>query len=250
MNAASVLRPRHGTSTGRSLEITALLRAAVVEGDEARIARLLSELLRVKGLTKGQRVALQMKALQNLLHALRSLALSDDVTGLHNRRGFVQAGTRLLDVALRDELPAHLVYFRVEQVPLFSEPAGRPGDDALARQIGNLLRDLFPSYGVYEVIGRMSHGEFAALTTSPEYATRAAILMRIRKPQRNGELAAPPLSLGIAHYDPARPVAIDELLAHARAALQAPERTVEPALERVARIAPSELAPQSEATLC
>jgi GGDEF domain-containing protein len=239
MDAASVIRPRHGASTVRSLEITSLLRAAVVEGDEARIARLLSELLRVKGLTKGQRVALQMKALQNLLHALRSLALSDEITGLHNRRGFVQAGTRLLDVALRDEVPAHLIYFRLEQVELPSQSAGQSTDDVLARQMGNLLRDLFPSYGVYEALGRMSHSEFAALTTSPEYAARGAILLRIRRPQRNGELAVPPLSIGLAHYDPARPVAIDELLQSARAALRAPERTPEPALERVTRIASS-----------
>jgi GGDEF domain-containing protein len=258
MDAASVLRPRHGAPTVRSLEITTLLRAAVVEGDEARIARLLSELLRVKGLTKGQRVALQMKALQNLLHALRSLSLSDETTGLHNRRGFVQAGTRLLDVALRDEVPAHLVYFRLEQAEHLSETVGRNADDVLARQMGNLLRDLFPSYGVYETLGRMSHDEFAALTTSPEYATRGAIFLRIRRPKRNGELAVPPLSIGIAHYDPARPVAIDELLQSARAGLHGPERTPEPAPqpapqpapERAARIASSELAPQPGATLC
>lgn len=260
MDAASVLRPRHGASTVRSLEITALLRAAVVEGDEPRISRLLSELLRVKGLTKGQRVALQMKALQNLLHALRSLALNDEITGLHNRRGFVQAGTRLLDVALRDELPAHLIHFRLEQVELLDETVGRSADDLLARQMGNLLRDLFPSYGVYEVLGRMSHSEFAALTTSPEYATRGAILLRTRRPHRNCEVATPPVSIGIAHFDPARPVALDELLQSARAALNSPERSVpersaserapESASDRTVRLASPELASQPEATLC
>lgn len=255
MDAGSVLRPRHGASTVRSLEITALLRAAVVEGDEPRIARLLSELLRVKGLTKGQRVALQMKALQNLLHALRSLALNDEITGLHNRRGFVQAGTRLLDVALRDDLPAHLIYFRLEQVELLEEAVGHSADDVLARQMGNLLRDLFPSYGVYEVLGRMGHSEFAALTTSAQYATRGAILLRTRRPQRSCELATPPLSIGIAHFDPARPVALDELLQSARAALNspersAPERTPDSPSERMVRVNSAELAPQSEATLC
>src|SRR5580704_1199992 len=65
MNAACVLRPRHTSATAvRHLELTGQLRTAVMDGDEARIARLLSELLRVKGLTKGQRVALQLKALQ------------------------------------------------------------------------------------------------------------------------------------------------------------------------------------------
>jgi len=250
MDAASVLRPRHSASTARSLEITGLLRAAVMEGDEARIARLLSELLRVKGLTKGQRVALQLKALQNLLHALRSVALNDETTGLYNRRGFVQTGTRLLDLAVRDELPAHLICFSLTQVEALNETIGHSAGDVLARQMGNFLRDLFPSYGVYEVLGRLSRSEFAALTTSGEYSTAAAILLRVRRPQHSGDLPALPLSIGIAHFEPARAVAIDELLQSARAAMQAPERTSERTPERVARIASSELAPQPGLTLC
>jgi GGDEF domain-containing protein len=248
MDAASLLRPRHGASN--SLEIPALLRAAVVEGDEARIAGLLSELLRVKGLTKGQRVALQMKALQNLLHALRTLSLSDEATGLHNRRGFVQAAMRLLDVAARDQLAAHLVYFRLEQPDLPEGSASCPAVELLARQMGNLLRDLFPSYGVYEVLGRIGHAEFAALTTSAEYASAAAILLRVRTPQRNGELATPPLRIGVAHYDPIRPVAIDELLESARAGVRGPEALTEalaPCPPRAAAAAPPS---RSEATLC
>jgi len=246
MDAASVIRPRHSAATVRGLEITGLLRAAVMEGDETRIARLLAELLRVKGLTKGQRVALQLKALQNLLHALRSLALNDETTGLCNRRGFVQTGTRLLDLATRDELPAHLIYFHLGQVELLNETVGLSAGDVLVRQTGNFLRDLFPSYGVYEVLGRLSHSEFAALTTSVEYAAPPAILLRSRRPRRGCELPALPLSIGVAHFDPASPVAVDELLDKARAAMAAPERTP----ERLTRIASSELAPQSGVTLC
>jgi GGDEF domain-containing protein len=250
MDAASVLRPRHGAPASRSLEITSLLRAAVLEGDEARIARLLSELLRIKGLTKGQRVALQLRALQNLLHALRSVALNDETTGLSNRRGFVQTGTRLLDVATRDELPAHLIYFSLGQVELLNETVGLCASDVLVRQMGNFLRDLFPSYGVYEVLGRLSRNEFAALTTNPEHSTRSAILLRVRRPHRSCDLPALPLSIGVAHFDPYRPVAVDELLQSARAAMHVPERSSEHAPERVVRIASSELAPQPGVTLC
>jgi diguanylate cyclase (GGDEF)-like protein len=242
MDVASVLRARPGTSPARSLELGGQLRAAVMEGDEKRIVRLLSELLRVKGLTKGQRVALQLKALQNLVHALRSVALNDETTGLYNRRGFVQTGTRLLDLAARDELPAHLVYFHLDQVELISEAVGRSAGDVLLRQMGNFMRDLYPSYGVYEVLGRLSRDEFAALTTSAEYAARNPILLRLRRPQRSCDLPALPLSVGIAHFDPARPVAIDELLESAQQAMHAHER--------VARIASSELAPQHGMTLC
>lgn len=254
MDAASVLRPRHSVSAVRGLELTSLLRAAVMDGDEARIARLLSELLRLKGLTKGQRVALQLKALQNLVHALRSVALNDETTGLYNRRGFVQTGTRLLDLAIRDTLPAHLVYFSLGQVELLSETVGQSAGDVLVRQMGNFMRDLFPSYGVYEILGRLTRSEFAALTTSPEYSTRASIVLRARRPQRGCDLPALPLSVGIAHFDPARPVAIDELLDSAQRAMQASEHATEHALERapkrVARIASSELAPQPGVTLC
>jgi diguanylate cyclase (GGDEF)-like protein len=242
MDVATVLRARPGTSPVRSLELASQLRGAVMEGDEARIARLLSELLRVKGLTKGQRVALQLKALQNLVHALRSAALNDETTGLYNRRGFVQTGTRLLDVAARDELPAHLIYFHLGQVELITDAVGRSASDVLVRQMGNFMRDLFPSYGVYEVLGRLSRDEFAAVTTSAEYASRNAILLRIRTPQRSCDLPTLPLSVGIAHFDPARPVAIDELLESARQVMHAHER--------VARIASSELAPQRGVTLC
>ena len=253
MNAACVLRPRHTSATAvRHLELTGQLRTAVMDGDEARIARLLSELLRVKGLTKGQRVALQLKALQNLVHALRLVALNDETTGLCNRRGFVQTSTRLLDLAARDELPAHLLYFKLGQVELLSETVGRSAADVLVRQMGNFMRDLFPSYGVYEVLGRLSRSEFAALTPNTQHASRNAILLRLRRAQHSCDLPALPLSIGIAHFDPARPVAIDELLESAQRELQPPEleRVVRPEPERVVRIASSELAPQHGATLC
>jgi GGDEF domain-containing protein len=226
-------------SVGRSLEVAGQLRTAVMEGDEARIARLLSDLLRVTGLTKGQRVRLQLRTLLNLVHSLRSAMLNDEVTGLYNRRGFVQVGSRLLDLATRDEHPAYLVYFRLK-------PAG-PGSDAgaasagavLDRQIGNLMRDLFPSYGVYEVLGRLSAHEFAALTPVAEHATRSASMLQARS---RCELTALPLEAGIARCDPTCPLPIDELLQHAARA--ADEHDMVP------RINSSGPTPRPEMTLC
>ena len=111
---SSVVRPTPAAvAAARSLEVAGQLRAAIMEGDDTRIARLLSDLLRVRGLTKGQRVRLQSRALLNLVHSLRSVALNDELTGLLNRRGFMQTATRLLDLALRDRQGAHLVYFRL-----------------------------------------------------------------------------------------------------------------------------------------
>jgi diguanylate cyclase (GGDEF)-like protein len=224
---ASAVRARNG-------ELASQLRAAAMEGDEARITGLLSELLRCKGMSRGQRIALQQKALLNLVHSLRSAALNDDLTGLYNRRGFVQIGTRLLDLAVRDQQGAYLVYFGIDQLRRINESLGRQAADITVRQTGNLLRDLFPSYGVYEVLGRMSSSEFAALTTSDQHASRHAIMLRLRRPQQRGlDLPALSISVGVAQFHPKRPVAIDELLEMARRTMNEP----------ASQIALSELSP-------
>ena len=227
-------------SVSRSVEVAGQLRSAVMEGDEARIARLLSDLLRVKGLTKGQRVRLQLRALLNLVHSLRSAMLNDEVTGLYNRRGFVQVGARLLDLATRDEHHAYLVYFRLPPAATLNGNAGEPSASAvMARQIGNLMRDLFPSYGVYEVLGRLSTHEFAALTPVAEHATRAATMLQARS---RSELTALPLEARVARYDPACPVPIDELLQTAMRDAGQPEAAL--------RMASSGAVPQPGMTLC
>ncbi|TLY61166.1 MAG: diguanylate cyclase, partial [Gammaproteobacteria bacterium] len=178
-----------------------------MEGDEARIRRVLSELLRGQGLSKAQRISVQLKALLSLVQSLRCATVTDELTGLCNQRGFVQTGTRLLDVAARDGSAAHLVCFEVNDLARVIEAMGPTAADVLLRQMGNFMRDLYPSYGVYEVLGRLEGAEFAALTTNPEYASRGALMLRVRRPQQPGS-DLPPLSLrvGVAHFNPRRPV--------------------------------------------
>jgi len=59
MDAALVSRSaEQGALRARNAELANQLRAAALQGDDARIRRLLSELLRFQGLSKGQRVSL------------------------------------------------------------------------------------------------------------------------------------------------------------------------------------------------
>lgn len=240
-------------TAARSVEIASQLRMAIMEGDDARLAKLLSDLLRVRGLTKGQRVRLQSRALMNLLHSLRSAALNDELTGLLNRRGFIQSATRLLDLALRDRQSAHLVYFRLELAePQRAAAANRDvcvAREVLLRRMGNFLRDVFPSYGVYEVLGRLTAGEFAVLTPIAENASRSALLLRARKPESGADAPALPLRVAVAHFDPARPLAIDEILQEARyELLQEAAREAAP-VKPVVAIASIGSAPRSDLTL-
>src|SRR5260370_33197377 len=149
----SALVPRsaeQGALRAHNAELASQLRAAALQGDDARIRRLLSELLRFQGLSKGQRVSLQMKALLNVVQALRCVALADDLTGLCNWRGFMQMGTRLLDVAARDGHSAHLIYFEVNDLERITQSIGRSAGYVLIPQIGTSLTDLCPVYEVSE----------------------------------------------------------------------------------------------------
>jgi len=196
-------------------ELANQLRAAAVDGDDARISRLVAQLLRCKGLSRSQRIALQQRALLSLVQSLRSAAINDDLTGLNNRRGFVQIGTRVLDFAVRDARPAHLVYFCVDHWERVCETHSREAGQILIRDCGNLLRDFFPNYGVHEVLGRMAIDEFAALTMRSEFSSRERVVSGIQDvlATRSSSLA---LSTGVAHFDPGKPRPIAELLAAAK----------------------------------
>jgi GGDEF domain-containing protein len=231
-------------ASARALDLSSRLREAVVDGDEKRITRLISDLLRVRGLTKGQRVAVQMRALQDMVHSLRASVVSDEVTGLPNRRGFMQSANRLLDLAARDRRAAHLVYFRVATL------ARGESANICMRQIGNLLRDLFPGYGIYDVLGRLSEQEFVALTTDAELVARAEVALQLRGREFGYELPAPPLAVGAAHFNPRRPITVDELLQSAVRFVDVRVSATERAPADVARIASSGLAPQPGMTLC
>ena len=241
MDVALQLR-RSTESRARSRELAAQLRAAALEGDEAGITHLLADLLRLKWLTKGQRVALQMQALQDLVATLRSAAMNDEATGVCNRRAFFQSAARALDLAIRDGRPHYLIYFHLGRLQVVSEAACPATRLVLVRQLGNFLRDLYPDHGIYEVIGRLGASEFAALTPHPTHASRESVLLRLRRPAGAGDLPNVRLEVGCAQFHPDRAVGVEELLEAARQTTHAPART--------ARVASSAFPPQTGMTRC
>jgi diguanylate cyclase (GGDEF)-like protein len=187
-------------------------------GDKLRVTCVLSELLRFKRLTSERKIALQ--ALTHLIDSLRSVAMTDELTGVYNRRGFLQIGTRFLDVARRDLRPAYLVYFDLDNLKRVNDSAGHTAGDELIRRTGNFLRELFPRHGVYEVLGRLGGDEFAALTTDMKCPSRSEILLRARMPQaRSSGIPALPLSAGLAYFNPLLPIGINKLLETAEQAM-------------------------------
>lgn len=212
-SASSVedLRPRRA-------RLAKHLRTASLRGDKPPVTRLMLELMSFRGLHPRRRLAL--RALTDVIHSLHSVAMTDELTGLHNRRGFLDAGTRCLELARRDLQCTYLVCLDLNDLARVNAIAGRAAGDALIRHAGSFLRELVPSYGIYEVLGRLGDAELAALTTDIKCPWRADILLRARTSHARAP-GRPPLSLsvGLAYFNPLLPVGIDQLLRSAEQAM-------------------------------
>jgi hypothetical protein len=86
------------------------------------------------------------------------------------------------------------------------------------------MRELCPDYAAYDVLGRLGASEFAALTMSadPLLASRDAILRRARRAQGGRCISELCLRIGLARFDPDRPLPIEELLESAQRAVTEP----------------------------
>ncbi|MBI4682594.1 MAG: PAS domain S-box protein [Nitrospirae bacterium] len=149
---------------------------------------------------------------------LREAAITDDLTGLLNRRGFFAFSGQQCKLADRNKKPMSLLYLDIDGLKTINDELGhKAGDNALIDAADILKR----SFRKSDIIGRIGGDEFAVLLTEPsESDIENVVVAHLRKKLkefniqggRNYELL---LSMGIAHYDPDRPCSIDEILIRA-----------------------------------
>jgi diguanylate cyclase (GGDEF)-like protein len=148
---------------------------------------------------------------------LQRLATVDPLTGLANRRGFVDAAAHRLELAQRQGTPLALLFLDADGLKRVNDTIGHAAGDELLEEIGALLRDTFRSS---DLPARLGGDEFCVLVTAEtrdgiSVARRRlehAIEMSNRLPGRAYELS---VSIGIAELDPVRDHAIEDLIARA-----------------------------------
>ncbi|MCX7311445.1 MAG: GGDEF domain-containing protein [Hyphomicrobiales bacterium] len=156
---------------------------------------------------------------ERVTHVHKTAAMTDLLTGLFNRRAFLDAANRIIESRGRKSLPVSVLLFDLDKFKLINDRFGHAvGDDALkvfaATAAGNLRST--------DVIGRIGGEEFACII--PGAAQDAALVAeRLRAAfEADGVVIAghelhATVSIGVAVAIP--PVAIDPLLARADAAL-------------------------------
>ncbi len=144
-----------------------------------------------------------------------SMATTDELTGISNRRGFMALGQQVLAVCRRATRPAALIMFDLDNFKQVNDVYGHAEGDHVLRLFARLLREVFRSS---DVIARFGGDEFLVMLTHTDHAEVEAALARFheRLAALNNDPArgyAIHCSIGTLGIDPKQGEALGALLA-------------------------------------
>jgi diguanylate cyclase (GGDEF)-like protein len=153
---------------------------------------------------------------------LRELATRDALSGLLNRRAFMEGGTALFDHCRRHAQPCAVLMIDIDHFKRINDQYGHQvGDDAIracAKAIGQALRDA-------DLLGRMGGEEFAALLPHSSASSAMVVAERVRDAIAQMGVESPrgqpitiTVSIGVAEMESHHP-GLEPLLAEADEAL-------------------------------
>ena len=156
----------------------------------------------------------EQKRLEELLH---TMSLTDELTGLYNRRGFITLSEQQLKIAERTKKDILLFFADLDKMKQINDTLGHQEGDKALIDISTILKEVFRES---DIIGRIGGDEFAILAIDTTGETQDVLTMRLyntldtynRPKGRSYQLS---LSIGIAHYNPETPSTLDELMAQA-----------------------------------
>jgi diguanylate cyclase (GGDEF)-like protein/PAS domain S-box-containing protein len=172
----------------------------------------------VKAVTVVSKDITDYKIAEEKLH---NLSLSDELTGLHNRRGFFAVAEQFLKLARRQKQGIFMLYTDLDNLKEINDTFGHKEGDLALIETANLLKR---NYRESDVIARIGGDEFVIIPIGTAKDNIGIITSRFEKSietynatsNRGYKLS---LSYGLAYYDPGNPCSLDELLMQADKAM-------------------------------
>ncbi|MBW1792696.1 MAG: GGDEF domain-containing protein, partial [Deltaproteobacteria bacterium] len=158
---------------------------------------------------------------------LKEISITDELTGILNRRGFMSMAEKQLQLGKRIEKPMYLLYADIDNMKWINDNLGHTiGDQALV-EATNLLRDTCRQADLIG-IGRLGGDEFAILMFSDAVTSccEHPVLDRIDKNiaarnENNNSHYTLSISTGIVRYDPKDHTSIEEFISKGDEAMYA-----------------------------
>jgi len=170
--------------------------------------------------------AVRCAAKQYMLQAeLGNLALTDELTGLYNRRGFMAMAERQMRLGRRTGRGMLLFMMDVDGLKQINDSFGHLEGDRVLKRTAEVLEETFRDS---DVIARQGGDEFAVLAIEAAGHCERTIQTRlfdgmdsINAEQSHYEIS---LSLGFARFDPRNCTSIEKLMAKADQAMYEQKR--------------------------
>jgi len=148
---------------------------------------------------------------------IRSLSITDPLTGLYNRRGFMSLAEQQLKIAKRTKIGLLLLFADLDGLKWINDNLGhKKGDEALIEAAG-ILKEVFREA---DIVARVGGDEFSVLAAgikmedSRIIADRLHYQIGINNSIENRDYSIL-MSVGMAFNDPENPSTIDELMSYA-----------------------------------
>ena len=172
-----------------------------------------------------EEVRVKNNQLEEAVHQLKTMAATDPLTGLNNRRSFEQSLGRCFAEAVRYGHDLACVMIDLDNFKMINDTLGHQAGDELLRKTASILE---AQCRRSDVAGRLGGDEFVLLlpqadaTTACQVAQRVsdefstAVLAMVKGSPLVGQIG---LSMGVASLKRSRPTGTSQMLAHADQAL-------------------------------
>jgi diguanylate cyclase (GGDEF)-like protein/PAS domain S-box-containing protein len=166
---------------------------------------------KVKAVTVVSKDITDYKIAEEKLH---NLSLTDELTGLYNRRGFFTLAEQFLKLARRQKQGIFMLYADIDNLKDINDTFGHKEGDMALVNTADILRK---NYRESDVIARIGGDEFVIIPIGTDKDTIDIITSRFEKSikthnSKNKREYSLSLSYGLAYYDPEKPCSLDELL--------------------------------------
>lgn len=149
---------------------------------------------------------------------LRELSVTDDLTGLLNRRGFMKIAEKQINISDRTEDLLFLFYADIDNMKAINDNWGHNMGDQSLKETAKLLRETFRKS---DILSRLGGDEFAVLAIgSSEEKTEETIIKRFHENleklnRQHGRKYELQISFGLARYSADKPCELEELVKRA-----------------------------------
>lgn len=148
---------------------------------------------------------------------MAALSLTDELTQIYNRRGFLLLAEEHVRLALRRRQGFWLFVMDLDGLKKINDALGHPEGDRAIMRAARLLED---SFRKSDILARIGGDEFAALAIESVPTSLPAILQHFQEQvdRQNLEKASDykiSMSIGATFFDPNEPCSVEDLIAKA-----------------------------------